>query len=153
MALGRVDFIIEYYRNGTIIWSRPEYDYVVDPSHAGLAFAIDCILMFLKKYALYWAIWFRDFSLAHKLYSLVFIGPVFIGGLVSAVKIITDRAYLYYAPMFAVILYSTMQALTELDYSSRYRVPVFACLLICCSYGCCLIIQALKQKAGTTVEG
>ncbi len=145
--LSRVDFIIDYYKNGTIIWSRPEYDYVVDPSHTGLAFALDCILMFLKKYALYWAIWFRDFSLAHKLYSLVFIGPVFIGGLASAIKIIKDKAHLYYVPVIAVVLYSTMQALTELDYSSRYRVPVFVCLLICCSYGVMCLMQDLKKDS------
>lgn len=137
-----------YYLQGSIVCGRPEYDYLIPESHQGNGlFILDCIIMYFKKYFYYWSVYFSAHSTRHKLLNCITILPLFFTSLASTIMIFRDKKKVYYPVIAGVISYSVIQALTEVDFDMRYRVPIFMLLIIICGYGLnCIAVKWEQRK-------
>ena len=129
---------------------RPEYDYQIPASHKdSLWFVFDILNMFLKKVIFYWNIYFNTFSKVHIVLCFLTILPTFLFTLFSVVCIVRDKAKQLYPFVAGILSYNLLQSATELDFSNRYRSPVFLLLIICSAYGMRKLYRlAERRKTG-----
>lgn len=106
--------------------------------------------LFAARLAAFWLPIVPEFSFGHKIISLLTFIPLLslsFFGILQALRNITDplkQRFLFF--MFSTILFFWIfQALTEVDYDWRYRLPVLPFLVIFASYGCTLVFEKLTN--------
>lgn len=126
----RFGYYCDLFRQGTVIYARPQYDVAVSDSAGFLKqiFAFFCV--FLKRTCLYWNIFLEDYSLLHKIYNSFVLLPLFSCSLFSGIYLVKKRVHSAYPYLVGVFAYHIVQACTEIDYDMRYRAPVFVLLII-----------------------
>lgn len=137
----------DYFRQGEIVYGRPEYNYHIPEGHIGSPlFILDIILMLLLKAKYYWSIYFGGYSTVHIALCIVTILPIFLLTLFSAVCILRDKQKQLYPFVAGIISYSFFQICTEVDFDQRYRAPIFLLCIICSAYGIKKIYSRMQQR-------
>lgn len=123
----RMHYFASLYERGIIIRDRPQY--TMPASSVGSIIA--------HRLVAFWYIYATDFSLAHKLVSSITFIPLYIGGLYGIYRVARYREGDRNAVclVFVIMAFWGFQALTEVDYDWRYRLPTLPPLLLLASYG------------------
>ena len=132
----RLSYYEDLFQNGIIIKDKPTYDYIIYGDHKGIILALDYIFIFLKRLLFFWCLYYDDYSLWHKVFQLFTLLPLWLLTIYSAYKILHQRCRLLYPFVAGIIAYNIVQAMTEIDYDMRYRMPIFLLVICVCAYGC-----------------
>lgn len=137
---GYLHYFASLFENGVLVRDRIEFKLeVVWTSGLSLLNIFTFLKIFVSKLILFWSPFAVGFSLAHKIFNFLTFIPLIILGIIgmyysAAIKKPLNSRFLFF--LFSlIIIFWFFQALTEIDYDWRYRLPVLPFLLIFASYG------------------
>ena len=128
---GHIKYTAHYYDQGQVVWKRR------GTYHAPPETVVDYHLITLDRLRYWFACYESEFSLAHKAYNVIFYGPLFAGSALSVLfwargrfRRSDDLDRLVTVLLVAVLSFSVMHAMLQVDYGWRYRVPIIPFLLL-----------------------
>ncbi len=135
-------YYIDNFRQGIVIRDRLAYSLPVqwDPglTVSNLVLAIS---IFIHRIAAFWFITVKEFSLWHKVFNLFTLTPLFLFALVGYFRKKREVIRPAYITLFRYLIgvFVLFQAMTEVDYDFRYRVPVLPFVILFAGYGLTII--------------
>lgn len=147
---GHISYTAHYYDDGQVVWKR------YATYHAEPETLIDYHLITLDRLRYWFACYESEFSFAHKLYNCVFYIPLFLGSAITLV-LWTLRKFrereqcdrLVTVLLSMVLAYSAMQAMLQVDYGWRYRVPIIPCMMMLSTIA---LDAAFRQKSRNAIQ-
>ena len=114
-------------REGNVIDERHEYDILLPSEGFRLPFYA---LVILKRMVMYWSIFIRAYSKAHKLMCIVGILPTYVLAFLSTFRAFKEKIRTYIELFVVIVLSSLIQIVVFIDYDFRYRAPIFIPLIL-----------------------
>ncbi len=125
----RLDYYIDLFKSGTIVYGGMDID--LPKSHFDSpVFALDIILVVLLRAVCFWGIALPFMEISEMIMNVINLVPLFIlgfGGLIRAKKQKISGC-VYFAAL--IIATNIVQALSEVDFAYRYRIPIYPALII-----------------------
>lgn len=146
-------YFASLFQEGILVRDRPALTLAVDWSGGLLSDLFTFSKIFIARLGLFWVPIIPEFSLGHKLLSLITMVPVVILapiGAYHAMKEGSDQLKLrFFSFLLATILFFwVFQSLSEIDYDWRYRLPVLPFMVIFASYGFVFLWRKLSLSKG-----
>ncbi len=126
-----IQYTAHYYDQGQVVWKRD------GTYHARPESVLDYHLITLDRLRYWFACYESEFSSVHKVYNVLFYGPLFAGAALSVLlwtrrrfRMNEDLDRLVTVLLVTILSFSAMHAMLQVDYGWRYRVPIIPCLLM-----------------------
>lgn len=149
---GHIRYTARYYDQGQVVWKR--FATYHEPPESFL----DYHLITLDRLRYWFACFESEFSLAHKVYNVLFYLPL-LAGSAWAIRLWAGRRLLHHQDLdhlvtvllATVLAFTAMHAMLQVDYGWRYRVPIVPCLLMLSAIAADNLAVACKLIPGSTV--
>ena len=137
----RVDKYVVEFLQGDIMLNR---SFSVNQEHLGTPLIlVDLLCILGLRIAYFWAPFLKDYSKLHILLGVVQTLPTIVIGVCGAIFVVKKRLKRYYIFVGVIASYWVIQSLTEIDYSYRYRAPIFSSL---CVLGTAVLMNIYKTR-------
>ena len=135
-ARGWIEQLSGEYRQGIVVYARPE-TYATPPVSA-----FDFILITVKKFAYYFAIDAKGFSLAHGIINYAFFIPAYSLSLVAIASLLSPNSSFssgswmtVFISFLTIMFYMFFHACQQIEFDWRYRLPCMPLLIILAAMG------------------
>lgn len=147
-----LQYFFSLYERGIVIRDRPFYD--IDTAWESGFTASNSITfcnIFMHKLAAFWYVTVQDFSWPHKLFNILTLIPLYcfaILGYIYSWRNPSKHPIVKFT-FQVIIFFWVFQALTEVDYDFRYRVPVLPFVILFASNG---FVELWKHLGVSSVQ-